>query len=47
MDDEVARKEVWEGKIAVCFTLDDKEVNYSLGKELPEPVYVSAPPLFL
>lgn len=43
MDDQTARKEVWKGKIAVSFTLDEKEVNYSLGKELPEPVYVSAP----
>lgn len=40
-DDEVARKEVWSGKIAVCFSLDEKEVEHSLGKELPEPVYVS------
>ena len=41
MDDEAARKEVWNGKIAVCFTLDGNEVDHSLGKELPEPVYVS------
>jgi len=36
------RREVWEGKVAVSFVLDEKEVDYSIGKELPEPVYVSA-----
>lgn len=42
MEDEVARREVWNGKIAVCFTLDEKEFDDSLGKEHPEPFYVSA-----
>ena len=42
MDDEEARKEVWKGKIAVCFTLDESELDHSFGKEHPEPVYVSA-----
>ena len=42
MGDEEARREVWKGKIAVCFTLDAKEVDHSFGKEHPEPVYVSA-----
>lgn len=40
MDDKTMRKEVWNGKIAVCFTLDENEVDHSLGKEHPEPVYV-------
>ena len=43
MDDEEARKEVWKGKIAVCFTLHESELDHSFGKEHPEPVYVSAP----
>lgn len=47
MDDEAARKEVWNGKIAVCFTLDENEVEHSLGRELPEPVYVSVVDIML
>ena len=35
------RREVWEGKGAVSFVLGEKEVDYSIGKELPEPIYVS------
>ena len=42
MGDEEARKEVWKGKVAVCFTLDENEVDHSFGKEHPEPVYVSS-----
>ena len=42
MGDEEARKEVWKGKVAVCFTLDESEVDHSFGKEHPEPVYVSS-----
>ena len=42
MEDEEARKEVWKGKIAVCFILDENELDHSFGKEHPEPVYVSA-----
>jgi len=42
-DEENVRKEVWDGKIPVCFTLADEEVGYSLGGERanPEPTYVS------
>ncbi len=42
-DEENVRKEVWEGKIPVCFTLADEEVGYSMTGERinPDPAYVS------
>ena len=42
-DEENVRKEVWEGKIPICFTLADEEVGYSMSGERanPEPTYVS------
>ena len=42
-DEESIRKEVWDGKIPVCFTLADEDVGYSVSGERsnPEPVYVS------
>ena len=41
-DDESVRKEVWEGRIPVCFTLADEEVRYNVDGEraTPEPAYV-------
>ena len=46
-DDERVLKEVWEGKIPVCFTLADEEVGYSVSGEraTPEPAYVCSQPL--
>ena len=42
-DEESVRKEVWEGKIPVCFTLADEDVGYSVSGERSnsEPAYVS------
>ena len=41
-DDESVRKEVWEGKIPICFMLADEDVGYSVSGEraTPEPAYV-------
>ncbi|XP_065916844.1 autophagy protein 5-like [Dysidea avara] len=41
--EEIMRREVWEGKVAVSFVLDENEVDHSLGRELPEPVYMLLP----
>lgn len=42
-DDESVRKEVWEGRIPICFNLDDEEVGYSVTGEraTPDTAYVS------
>lgn len=42
-DEESIRKEVWEGRVPVCFSLADEEVGYSVTGErtAPEPAYVS------
>ena len=42
-DEEAIRKEVWEGRIPICFSLADEEVGYSVSGEraAPEPAYVS------
>ena len=41
-DDESVRKEVWEGRIPICFMLADEDVGYSVTGErsTPEPTYV-------
>ena len=41
-DDESVRKEVWEGRIPICFMLADEDVGYSVSGEraTPEPTYV-------
>lgn len=38
-EDDSVRKEVWDGKIPVCFTVDDRELSASI-KKTPEPCYV-------
>lgn len=42
-DDESVRKEVWDGRIPICFMLADEDVGYSVSGEraTPEPAYVS------
>lgn len=44
-DDESVRKEVWEGRIPVCFMLADEDVGYSVSGErsTPEPAYMMIP----
>ena len=39
MGDEQVRKEVWDGSVPVCFSLDDDEVGFNR-RNLPEPCYV-------
>ena len=43
MGDEGVRRELWEGKIPVCFKLDDDEVTMSIrgDRVAPQPCYVS------
>ncbi|KAL5483676.1 hypothetical protein EMCRGX_G020081 [Ephydatia muelleri] len=38
-EDDSVRKEVWDGKIPVCFTVDDRELSASI-KKTPEPCYM-------
>lgn len=43
--DDTVKREMWEGKIPVCFRVADEEVNtFSVTGErtVPEPCYVSA-----
>ena len=43
MGDEGVRRELWDGKIPVCFKLDDDEVMMSIrgDRVAPEACYVS------
>ena len=42
MGDEGVKRELWEGKIPVCFKLDDEEVGMSIrgDRVAPQPCYV-------
>ena len=42
MGDEGVRRELWDGKIPVCFKLDDDEVTMSIrgDRVAPESCYV-------
>lgn len=47
MGDDTVKREMWEGKIPVCFRVADEEVNmFSVTGErtVPEPCYVSGVP---
>ena len=46
MSNEQSRKEVWEGKIPVCFIPDSREVPTG-GNVMPEPCFVSSKLLVL
>ncbi len=41
MDDEQVKREVWDGSVPVCFSIDDEEVSFNKSN-LPEPCYVSS-----
>ena len=43
MGDESVRKELWEGRIPVCFRVAEEEVGMGVSGErvIPEPCYVS------
>ena len=41
MDDQAIRKEVWDGKIPVCFNVAEEELLFTGDKATPEPCYVS------
>lgn len=44
MGDDTVKREMWEGKVPVCFRVADEEVNmFSVTGErtVPEPCYVS------
>lgn len=43
MEDESVKREVWEGKVPVCFSVAGGEVGLNMAGErvIPEPCYVS------
>ena len=43
MGDEGIKREVWEGKVPVCFSVAEEEVGLNIAGEraVPEPCYVS------
>ena len=43
MDDQSIRREIWDGKIPVYFSVAEEEVGVNLSGEMviPEPCYVS------
>ena len=43
MDEEGIKRQVWEGRIPVCFTVAEEEVGHNFSDmAVPEPCYVSA-----
>ena len=43
MGDDVVKREMWDGKIPVCFKLDEEDVMMTVrgDRAAPEPCYVS------
>lgn len=41
MEEQAIKKEIWEGKIPVCFNVAEEELSFAGDKATPEPCYVS------